>query len=60
MRVVPSEAATEEDIRKFHSQEYVEFLQRGVQEEDEDVEAQDEFGLGLYYTINMYIFHLFL
>ncbi|XP_063869215.1 histone deacetylase 8-like isoform X1 [Scylla paramamosain] len=45
MRVVPSEAASEEDIRKFHSQEYVEFLQRGVPEE-EDEGAQDEFGLG--------------
>lgn len=46
MQVVPSEPASEEDIRKFHSQEYVEFLQRGVPEEEEDEGAQDEFGLG--------------
>ncbi|XP_045123574.1 histone deacetylase 8-like isoform X2 [Portunus trituberculatus] len=46
MRVVPSEAANEEDIRKFHSQDYVEFLQKDVPEEDEDKDAQDEFGLG--------------
>lgn len=48
MRVVPSEQATEEDIRKFHSQEYVEFIQKEASEEvtEEEAMVQDEFGLG--------------
>ncbi|KAG0721874.1 Histone deacetylase 8 [Chionoecetes opilio] len=45
MRVVASEAASEEDVRQFHSQDYVEFLQKGVSEQEEE-RTQDEFGLG--------------
>lgn len=50
MRVIPSERATEEDIRKFHTQEYVDFIQKEAPEEETEEEAmiQDEFGLGEY------------
>lgn len=42
--VIPSVPATEEDIRGFHSEEYVEFL-KTAEADSEDV-TEDEFGLG--------------
>lgn len=42
--VVPSVPATEEDIRGFHSEEYVQFLRTA--EPDSQEVTEDEFGLG--------------
>lgn len=42
--VVPSVPASEEDIRGFHSEEYVQFL-KTAEADREDV-TEDEFGLG--------------
>ncbi|XP_042218643.1 histone deacetylase 8-like isoform X2 [Homarus americanus] len=44
MKVVPSAPATEEEVRGFHSEEYVKFLQ--VAQPDDQEIIEDEFGLG--------------
>ena len=44
MIMVPATPATEEEIRSFHSEDYVEFLKTAQPSEDENTE--DVFGLG--------------
>ncbi|XP_069957053.1 uncharacterized protein [Cherax quadricarinatus] len=44
MKIVPSKPATEEDLRGFHSEEFVEFLK--VAKPDDQELIEDEFGLG--------------
>ena len=45
MKVISSYSATEEEIRKFHSEDYVEFI-KTAEADKEDVN-EDEFGLGV-------------
>ncbi|XP_064112963.1 histone deacetylase 8-like [Macrobrachium nipponense] len=44
LKVIPSVSASEEEVRKFHSEEYVDFL-KTAEVNKEDV-SEDEFGLG--------------
>ncbi|XP_066983946.1 histone deacetylase 8-like isoform X3 [Macrobrachium rosenbergii] len=44
LKVIPSVSASEEEVRKFHSEEYVDFL-KTAEANKEDV-SEDEFGLG--------------
>lgn len=44
MKVVPSASASEDEIRRFHSEEYVDFL-KTAKSDAEDI-SEDEFGLG--------------
>ena len=52
--VVPSVPATEEEIRTFHSEDYVEFLKTAKPSDDD--ESEDVFGLGVF----LYIYFNFL
>ncbi|CAL4113290.1 unnamed protein product, partial [Meganyctiphanes norvegica] len=44
MVMLPSVSATEEQVRKFHSEDYVTFLKEARSNAEE--ESEDEFGLG--------------
>lgn len=57
MKVVRSSPATYEDLRKFHSESYIEYLKSVIEIDDDYMtDTQDEeYGIGIFCEINLIV-----